>query len=334
MRLLSHSAVADIEMLAHEWLSADNPQLIELNAGRRVGDSLVSTVEHRVIQLRRADDFMSGRASHGMVHQEIAATTRLLREGALTDDQARRLLAATGELAQLAAWVAVDAGLYKEAARYVQGGVLAANSAGDRPLAANIISTFSYQLTNTGDPRQGAILARTAYAGARHEATATTKALLLERVAWADAKSGDSSSCDRALGMVEANFSHASPDDDPDWVYWLNEEEIAVMAGRCYTELRRPAQAEGLLLNAIANYNNSFIRENSLYLSWLAEDYVLLNEIDRASEVATRVLDLAVRADSARSDARLQHLAKILHRYADVPSVTDFLERFRMPEAS
>ena len=39
--------------------------------------------------------------------------------------------------------------------------------------------------------RRAALLARTAYAGARHSATATTKALLLERVAWADAKSGD-----------------------------------------------------------------------------------------------------------------------------------------------
>src|SRR5690348_7837450 len=60
---ISSSAFADIEMLAHEWLVADKPQLVELDAGRRIGDSLVSTAEHRVIQLRRADDFVSGRTS-------------------------------------------------------------------------------------------------------------------------------------------------------------------------------------------------------------------------------------------------------------------------------
>ena len=133
---ISSSALADIEMLAHEWLAADKPQLVELNAGRRIGDSLVATAEHRVIQLRRADDFVSGRTSHTLVHQELQATTKLLDEAALTEDQTRRLLTATGELAQLAAWVAADAGLYKQAARYTEGGVLAAHAADNEPLAA------------------------------------------------------------------------------------------------------------------------------------------------------------------------------------------------------
>ena len=328
---ISGSVLADIDMLAHEWLAVDKPQLIELNAGRRIGDSLVATTEHRVIQLRRADDFMSGRTSHTLVHQELQATTKLLDEAALTEDQTRRLLTVTGELAQLAAWVAADAGLYKQAARYTEGGVLAAHAADNEPLAANIISTLSYQLANTGNPRQAALLARTAYAGARHSATATTKALLLERVAWADAKSGDLVSCERALGQVEENFNHATPEDDPDWVYWLNREEIDVMAGRCYTELRQPARAEPLLRNATSSYDNTLIRENSLYLSWLAEDYILLNEIDLAAEIATHVLELGSRANSARTDDRLRHLARLLKRYKDVQAAADFLDRYKDP---
>jgi hypothetical protein len=328
---IGRSAVADIELLAHEWLSADKPQLIELGAGRRVGDSLVSTVEQRVIQLRRADDFVSGRASHALVREELHATTRLLDDGALTDEQSRRLLTATGELAQLAAWVAADAGLYREAAGYTQGGVLAAHAANDQPLAANIISTLSYQLANTGNPREAAILARTAYAGARHSATATTKALLLERVAWGDAKSGDLANCQRSLGLVEEHFSHAQPENDPDWVYWLNKQEIDVMAGRCYTELKQPKLAEPLLKQATTHYDHSLIREDSLYLSWLAEDYILLNEIEQASEIATQVLDLAARANSARTDERLRHLARQLKRYRDVPAASRFLEQYKNP---
>ena len=323
------AALADIEMLAHEWLAADTPQLVELSTGRRIGDSLVATTEHRVIQLRRADDFVSGRTSHTLVHQELEATTKLLDEATLTDDQTRRLLTATGELAQLAAWVTADAGLYKQAARYTEGGVLAAHAADNEPLAANVISTLSYQLANTGNPRQAALLARTAYAGARHSATATTKALLLERVAWADAKSGDLVSCERALGQVEDNFNHTKPEDDPDWVYWLNREEIDVMAGRCFTELKQPARAEPLLRSATSGYDNALIRENSLYLSWLAEDYILLNEIDIAAEVATRVLELGSRANSARIDDRLRHLATLLRRYKDVHTVASFLGQYK-----
>ena len=326
---ISRSVLADIEMLAHEWIAADTPQLIELNAGRRIGDSLVATTEHRVIQLRRADDYMSGRTSHTLVHQELQATTKLLDEATLTEDQTRRLLTATGELAQLAAWVTADAGLYKQAASYAEGGILAAHAADNAPLAGNIISTLSYQLANTGNPRQAALLARTAYAGARRDATATTKALLLDRVAWADAKSGDLTSCERSLGQVEDNFNHAKPEDDPDWVYWLNRGEIDVMAGRCYTELKQPARAEPLLRNATSDYNNALVRENALYLSWLAEDYILLNEVDLAAEIATRVLELGSRADSARTDDRLRHLARLLGHYKDVQSASGFLDQYK-----
>jgi tetratricopeptide (TPR) repeat protein len=173
------------------------------------------------------------------------------------------------------------------------------------------------------------MLARTAYAGARRSATATTKALLLERVAWADAKSGDRISCERALGQVEENFGRAKPEDDPDWVYWLNREEIDVMAGRCFTELKQPARAEPLLRSATSAYDNALIRENSLYLSWLAEDYILLNEVDLAAEIATQVLELGSRANSARTDERLRHLARLLRRYQEVQAAVDFLEQYR-----
>jgi len=325
---INRSASADVELLAHEWLSAEPPQLLELGVGRRVGDSLITTLEHRVIQLRHADDYISGRSSYVLVRQELSATTDLLRNAALTDDQARRVLSAMGELAQLAAWVAADAGLYREASRYIQGGVVAANAADDQPLAANIISTFSYQLSNTGDPRRGAMIARTAYAGARHTATAATKALLLERVAWGDAKSGDLASCRRSLGIVHETFDQSNPSEDPSWVYWLSRQEIEVMEGRCLTELKQAAEAESVLRTAMEGYDRA-IRENSLYLSWLAEDYVLLEEIERAAEVAGRVLDLSIRANSARTDERIRQLAGLLQRYSGVQEVADFLDHYR-----
>jgi hypothetical protein len=105
--------------------------------------------------------------------------------------------------------------------------------------------------------------------------------------------------------------------------------EIDVMAGRCYTELKQPGRAEALLRNATSSYDNALVRENSLYLSWLAEDYILLNEIELATETATRVLELGSRADSARTDERLRHLARLLRRYKDVQAAADFLDQYK-----
>src|SRR5579875_3047754 len=188
---LGRSSVDDIMRLAHVLLVSDTPQDIELGSGRRMRDQLVSSIEHRVIQLRRADDYVAGSESHALVRRELAATTKLLRDAACTREQARRLLVAVGELAQLAAWVAADANQHTEAFGYVRGGVLAARAACDAPLAGNILSTLSEQIANTGSAHDAAMLARTAYAGARRQATPKTRALLLERVAWADAKSGN-----------------------------------------------------------------------------------------------------------------------------------------------
>ena len=110
---------------------------------------------------------------------------------------------------------------------------------------------------------------------------------------------------------------------------WLNREEIDVMAGRCLTELKQPARAEPLLRGATSAYDNALVRENALYLSWLAEDYILLNEIDLAAEIATRVLELGSRANSARADERLRHLARLLRRYKDVQAAAGFLDQYK-----
>jgi len=326
---LERSAVEDIERLAHIWLICEPPQVIELDAGRKISDALVSAVEQRVVQLRRADDFITGPASRDLVRNELSATVRMLSEGALTDHQARRVLTAIGELAQLGAWVAADGGLLDEAARYVRGGLRAARAAGNAPLAANIISTFSYQVANNGNPNEAVILARTAYQGGRHGATAITRALLAERVAWSAARSGDLRECERALGTVEESFTAGANDNDPDWVYWLNREEIDVMAGRCYTELRNPGRAVSLLTGAIARYDQALVRENSLYLSWLAEDYVQLNEIDHAAGIATRMAALAARTSSARTDTRLRYIARQLSPYRGTPAVADFFDAYQ-----
>jgi hypothetical protein len=330
---LERSAVEDVEHLAHMWLICEPPQAIELSTGRHVSDALVATVEHRVIQLRRADDFITGPESRELVRKELEATMCLLTDASLTDEQARRVLTAIGELAQLGAWVAGDAELLDEAARFVRGGVIAARAANNAPLAANLISTFSYQIANTGNPNEAIILARTAYQGGQHDATPVTRALLLERVAWATARAGDLRACERTLGLVEDCFSVGSRDSDPDWIYWLNREEIDVMAGRCYTELRRPDRAEPILASAIERYNQTFIRENSLYLSWLAEDYVQLGEIEHAADIATRMAALAARTNSARTDSRLRHIAKLLGPYRGTASVADFYDAYQSPDA-
>jgi hypothetical protein len=164
--------------------------------------------------------------------------------------------------------------------------------------------------------------------GGHQDATPFARALLLERVAWASAKANDRRSCELALSAVDEEFSRGPRDSDPDWLYWLNQQEVEVMAGRCYTELREPSRAAALLTSAIGDYDQSLIRENALYLSWLAEDYAQLEDVDQAADLGTRVAELASRTNSARATDRLEHIADLLAPYRESAAAQQFFEAY------
>ncbi len=312
--------------LVHEWLAADPPQTVEVATGRRIGMNMADTVTRRVAQLRRVDDFIAGRELRPLVERELRVTAGLLREAAYTDQVGRALLGAVAELCQLAGWVTVDAGAPQRAARHLALGVHAAHAAGDRPTAANLVSTLSYQVANLDDPRDAVLLARSAVAGARGHASATTRALLHERVAWAHARAGETRHTERALAVVDTGYDRRRPADDPEWVYWLDENEITVMAGRCYVELGQPDRALPLLTSVLERYDERQTRESALYTSWLAEAHVLAGDVEHAAALAERTLALSASTSSSRGDDRVTLLAHRLRPYQAVSAVRDFLD--------
>ncbi|GAB3912572.1 hypothetical protein GCM10029964_120520 [Kibdelosporangium lantanae] len=311
----------------HQWLVAEPPQILEVKAGRRIGDGLVAKVERRVAELRRMDDYVAGGDLHDLVERELHVTAELLRDAAYSEGLGRRLLIALSELCQLAGWVTGDAGLYSLAAHYYSVGVKAGHAAGDAALAGNLISTLAYQVSNVGNRREAVLLAQTAITGSQRVATPTTKALFNERVAWAQARVGDRVQTERALVAVERDFSRGQSADDPEWVYWLSESEINVMAGRCYVELGLPERAVPLLSGALAHYDERMTRELALYTSWLAEAQIGLGEVEEAANSAARALELTEQISSARSDDRVSLLRRKLEPYRNIPAVQDFEEQ-------
>jgi ATP/maltotriose-dependent transcriptional regulator MalT len=202
--------------------------------------------------------------------------------------------------------------------------VHAAHAAGDRPTAANLVSTLAYQVANTGDAREAVLLARSAQSGARAHASATTRALLAERVAWAHARAGETRHTERALALVEKEYDERRPADDPSWVHWLDPDEITVMAGRCYVE---PDRAIPLLSGVLERYDERQARESALYTSWLAEAHLQAGDVDHAAHLAGRTLDLSSSTSSSRGDDRVALLRSRLDPYAAVPAVGAFLDR-------
>jgi hypothetical protein len=315
--------------LVHAWFVTEPPQLVETVTGRRIGENLVRKVERRTAELRRIDDFVAGGDLHALVEKELRATAALLCEASYTEDLGQRLLVAVGTLAQLAGWVLGDAGQYVPAAHYYLVGVKAAHAAGDVALAANLISTLSYQVTNVGRPREAVLLAQSADTGARSQASPKVQALFKERVAWSYAKSGERRQAERTLAAVETAYERGTSGDNPEWVYWLDEDEITIMAGRCFVELDDAERAVQLLTGVLDTYDQRRTRELALYLSWLAEAHIKRGALDEAVATATRTLELTTQTASARSDDRVSMLRRKLQPHKAHPLVVEFEERVR-----
>ncbi|WP_238412464.1 helix-turn-helix domain-containing protein [Saccharothrix deserti] len=297
---------------AHEWLVSDSPTAVQRRSGRRVGESLADALDARVVELRHLDDVVGSADLLPAVRQELEEAQSLVRNGSYVEPIGRRLLTATGELAQLAGWVASDAGRYADAQRLYLGGVSAAEEAGNDSLAAQLFSSLSYQIANVADPRDALLLARTAVTGARR-ATPVVRTLLLERVAWASAKTKDRDGTLCALDAVDDTYEQRSTGiEEPEWVYWLNRAEIDVMAGRCMIQLGAPDKAEPLLSGAVATYPEGHSREVALYLSWLAESYARTGALDAATATLERARGYAARMPSTRTDDRFDAVEKLL----------------------
>jgi len=294
---------------AHNWLVGDAPGIRHLDAGRRIGHTLIDKLGARVVELRHLDDTVGSAALLPVVLAELDRAERLAREASYPPQVGARLLTVVGELSQLAGWVASDAGHHQHAQRLYLSGLTAAEAAGDRALGGQLLSSLSYQIANIGKPDDALLIARSAVTGAAH-APPVVRVLLLERLAWAAARVHDADATRRVLDAVDDTFDERRDTTvEPEWVYWLNRAEIDIMAARCLIELGMPAAAEPLLTRALGSYNPAHAREVALYQTWLAEGHARSGDLD----AARAILDRAAVADSVRVQRRVAAVTHLVN---------------------
>lgn len=81
-------------------------------------------------------------------------------------------------------------------------------------------------MANVGDPADATLLARSAVKGA-NGSTPVVRALLLERVAWASARSRDHDGTRRALDAVDDAYDGRSPGiDEPEWPWFIPPSHV------------------------------------------------------------------------------------------------------------
>lgn len=312
-------------------LAVGLPELSRPSTGGRVGSDLPEQLRQRTARLRRLDDVLGGGDTYRTYLGEYQATRSLLRHRSYTEETGRGLLSVLAEQAQQAGWAAFDGGRYAEARGLYEASQRAAGDAGDAALAGNALAFLAYQgLRGDGQERQGAVqIAARSCATAGPGAAPGVRALLYERLAWAHAVSGHADETERALDAAHAALAEVDGTPQPDWVAWVDETELQIMSGRCWTELRRPLRAVPVLESALARYDDSHARDKALYLSWLADSYLTAGEVEQAATVTGRALNLSSGVASVRPRERLEPVLQRLGGHRALPAVADVLELAR-----
>lgn len=325
----AHVTPSAVARAIHQWLVIPPPQKVALSVGRRIGERLVAKVEGRVKQLVVLDRFGGGRDLLPIVEREVALTAQLLRNAAYDERIGAKLLSTIANLCCLAAWVAADAGSHAKVAQYTGLGLKAAHAANDPMLAADIVSRFGYFCTNTDRMNDGILYAQTALHGVSAKASATTRALLQERIAWAYAGAGQHSATERALSALETEFTRSNPENDPQWVSWMNSDEVEIMLAKCFVRLGQPKMAIQRLPGILKHYDHNKVRSAALYTGWLSEAHLIEGNIEEAAHHASRAAELTARTTSTRIEGRFKELSAKLRPYADNSEVHDFFELSR-----
>ncbi|MFE9652228.1 helix-turn-helix domain-containing protein [Micromonospora sp. NPDC006431] len=266
-------------------------------------------------ELRRWDDLLGGADLAGHGAQRLRRTARAFTVAGPAGR--RRLLPGLAESAQLAGWLAADAGDLTGGLDGYRLALRAAVAAGDPAFAGHVLGSASHLLAGAGDPVGALTLARIGYAGARDAASPGLRALLLHRVAFAVALAGRPRAARPALDAADRTGG-PEPGREPPWLYWLDEAELAALTGRTLVALGRPGPAVPLLGPAARGRDRP--RRAAVYGGWLARGYLQLGEVAGACAVAGEALLDVVRSGSPRAVGQLTEVRGRLAAHRDEPA--------------
>jgi hypothetical protein len=332
----SAMAVSASPAVALQWLVSPVPGPPSWSGRRQVGEPELAAIQHVAASYRELDNRLGGGRVRGAVVGYLTTEVApMLADGRYDTNTGRRLAAAGAELAQLAGWMAYDAGLHGHAQRYLTLALSFAHHAGHDGLGAEVLAAKAHQAVYLARPGEAVDLARAAQATARRAGLATLLAECHVMEAHGHAANNDPRACGRALSGAESAFSKAVRDNDPAWLRYFDEAYLAARMAHCFRALGEPAHAERYARRSL-RMDGRFVRGKAFNLALLATALADQDDVEQACAVGEQALSLTAGLHSARSLRYIKDLQHALHRRAGTAAVRSFNARVaeRLPAAS
>ncbi len=291
--------------------------------GRRISREDVEECARRTARLRRLDNYLGGADTLRLYEAELAGTMTLLRTTSFSPATAKALLSLLAEQTQLAGWAAFDAGHDMYATALFNTSRSIAVQAQDVLLGANALALLAYLRASRGQP--DIATAEASRLPANAGADPAVRALLLERLAFTHAVAGQEKEAAAALDAAHGALDSTEVGTTPDWAAWVDHDEVRIMTGRVWTELRRPLRALPEMETALERFDDTCARDKAFYSTWLAEAYLDAGEVEQAAIVMKRSKRLCEGVASPRPAARIAVVHERLLPYRDVAAVAESL---------
>jgi hypothetical protein len=226
----------------------------------------------------------------------------------------QRLYQVMAQLAGTAATMAWDTGLQRRAQHYYLLALRASHAGDDMVFGANVLAGMARQMLYRDQPQDALELIRFAQDGARHVAGPRVRAMLHTREAWAYTAMGRTAAFQRATVQAAEALATAKSSEEPYWIAYFDEAELAGTTGGRLLDLARqnPKQhAEAAVTEirqALARRGPEASRSHALDRIGLAQCHFLLGDLTEAVEETHRAVDAAHATRSSRVRAQLGEL--------------------------
>jgi transcriptional regulator with XRE-family HTH domain len=254
--------------------------------------------------LGRHDDAFGPRDAIGVVRRELR---RIAGQRAVARGELRvALMRVEACWSEFGAWLAHDCGDERSRDALLDRALLLAREA-DYP---DMLAWTRARQAQWSDAPQRAI--RLAEDGLRTPlAGAHTRAMCATRAAYAYARNGDAQATAIALADAEHLASvESAPLPAPD--YGMTELLIRRWEARCWAELD-PAKGVLLYDTILRNQPRTWVREQGLYLAYVARASAAAGEVDRAKTDGARALAIFRQTQSATAGRELRQLGALLN---------------------
>ncbi|MFE9659896.1 tetratricopeptide repeat protein [Streptomyces sp. NPDC005955] len=294
----------------------------------RAGAAEAEAVEEAVRRIRVLDDRHGADGLYRRAAVPLRTAFELLDAATARQSTADRLHAGAGELAISVGWLAHDSGRFADARSHYAEALATARTCGDAGVEAHAFCNSSFLARDAGRPREAVRAAQAAQRAARGLGSSRLLSLVALREAGGWAGLGDRTGCTRALARAQALFERGASDDDPEWMSFYGEAEVAGLEAQCWSALGEWSRAARYAERAVALQDPHFTRNTALYTAELADDLARAGRPGEAAAAGQRLISLLDEVQSSRIESMLATTARVLLPHRASTEVGGFLERY------